>query len=109
MQSDELSTAVLQVINTLDQFNINMCNEVLQGEFVRCIFDLEQSLYQQQLGEKIAIDFEDNKDTIQLLKNKKGSIIRELDGVIAMKRSGKVSRASCRAIAAEPVLLNHYG
>ena len=60
------------MINTLDQFNINMCNEVLQGEFVRCIFDLEQSLYMEQLGQKIEIDFEDNKDTIQLLKNQKG-------------------------------------
>ena len=79
-----------QVINTLDQFNINMCNEVLQGEFVRCIFDLEQALYQEQLGEKIDIDFEDNKDTIQLLKNAKGSIIKELDSVITMNRSGQV-------------------
>ena len=63
------------MINTLDQFNINMCNEVLQGEFVRCIFDLEQSLYMEQLGQKIEIDFEDNKDTIQLLKNQKGPVI----------------------------------
>merc|ERR1712178_237337 len=37
-----------QVMNTLDQYNINMCNEVLQGEFVRCIFDLEQALYKEQ-------------------------------------------------------------
>merc|ERR1711957_279769 len=77
-----------QVMNTLDQYNINMCNEVLQGEFVRCIFDLEQEIYQTQIHEIVPIDFDDNKDTIKLMKDNKVSIIKELDAQAASKKTG---------------------
>jgi len=77
-----------QVMNTLDQFNINMCNEVLQGEFVRCIFDLEQELYEAQLHETIEIDFENNYDTIRVMMDKKKSIIDLLDQQISKKLTG---------------------
>jgi len=77
-----------QVMNTLDQYNINMCNEVLQGEFVRCIFDLEQEIYQTQIHEIVDIDFDDNKDTIKLMKDNKVSIIKELDAQAASKKTG---------------------
>jgi len=77
-----------QVMNTLDQYNINMCNEVLQGEFVRCIFDLEQEIYETQIHEKVEIDFDDNKDTIKLMKDSKVSIIKELDQQATQKKTG---------------------
>jgi hypothetical protein len=77
-----------QVMNTLDQYNINMCNEVLQGEFVRCIFDLEQDLYKTQLNREIEIDFEKNYDTIELMWGRRDSIIAEMDAEITKKHSG---------------------
>jgi myosin heavy subunit len=79
-----------QVMNTLDQYNINMCNEVLQGLFVECIFDLEQAVYKKQLGFEIKIDFDKNDDTIKLMKNgNKTSIIGTLDNVAKLKKQGK--------------------
>jgi len=80
--------------NTIDQFCINMCNEVLQGEFVRCIFDLEQDLYETQLGAKIEIDFERNDDTIELMYRNSGgppgksTIIDAMMKVQAQKKTG---------------------
>jgi myosin heavy subunit len=82
-------------MNTLDQFCINMCNEVLQGEFVRVIFDLEQNLYEEQLGKKIPIDFERNDDTIEIMyKNHAGppgknTIVSAMMTVQTNKQSGK--------------------
>eukprot|EP00658_Telonema_sp_P-2_P077801 TRINITY_DN712_c0_g1_i1.p1 TRINITY_DN712_c0_g1~~TRINITY_DN712_c0_g1_i1.p1 ORF type:complete len:1164 (-),score=423.48 TRINITY_DN712_c0_g1_i1:47-3538(-) len=78
-----------KTMNTLDQFNINMCNEVLQGVFVDVIFKLEQTLYFEQVHEKIEIDFDVNDDTIQLMKDRKHSIIEAMDQVIHKKKSGK--------------------
>ena len=75
-------------MNTLDQYNINMCNEVLQGEFVRCIFDLEQEIYQAQLHYTVPIDFDKNYDTIKLMSYKKASIISVLDEQATQKKTG---------------------
>jgi len=112
----EAACCMLQVMNTLDQFNINMCNEVLQGEFVRCIFDLEQvcvfsllvvyspvshaarfyvcwlqALYKDQIQEEIEIDFDKNYDTIELMKGRRNSIIAAMDTVITKNKVGKAA------------------
>jgi hypothetical protein len=77
-----------KTMNTLDQFNINMCNEVLQGVFVEVIFDLEQALYFEQVHEVIEIDFDVNDDTIQLMQDRRNSIIDAMDQVINKMKSG---------------------
>jgi len=77
------------VLNSLDQFNINYCNEKLQGVFVECVFTLERALYEDQIGDPI-ISLEtlgkiDNSDTLNYLADAKGrganSVVEQLDNV----------------------------
>jgi len=64
-------------MNSFEQYCINFCNEKLQGHFVDCVLKSEQAVYKSELGETVAIDFEDNKPTLQTIKR----ISRLLDDV----------------------------
>ena len=69
------------MINSLDQFNINMCAEVLQGEVARCNINMFAK-------DQIPIDFDLNDDTIDLMKHNTVSIIKQLDQQATQKKTG---------------------
>jgi len=77
------------VLNGLDQFNINYCNEKLQGHFVDCIFKLERALYEDQIGvpiiSKETLGKIDNSDTLEAIADARGrgarSVVKLLDEV----------------------------
>lgn len=68
-------------VNSLEQFCINLCNELLQKQFVTIVIDSEQAVYKEQLGRSIDLPLNDNQSTIDLLQAEKGSIISSLTDI----------------------------
>eukprot|EP00656_Telonema_subtile_P042724 TRINITY_DN4855_c0_g1_i12.p1 TRINITY_DN4855_c0_g1~~TRINITY_DN4855_c0_g1_i12.p1 ORF type:complete len:707 (-),score=167.75 TRINITY_DN4855_c0_g1_i12:1651-3771(-) len=74
-----------KVVNSFEQFCINLCNEKLQKHFVECVFGSEILNYKDQ-GLKITEDefeFIPNTKTVDMLQSlaKDGSVLTILDGV----------------------------
>eukprot|EP00656_Telonema_subtile_P046528 TRINITY_DN5300_c0_g1_i2.p1 TRINITY_DN5300_c0_g1~~TRINITY_DN5300_c0_g1_i2.p1 ORF type:complete len:697 (+),score=225.18 TRINITY_DN5300_c0_g1_i2:416-2506(+) len=72
-----------KVMNSFEQFCINLCNEKLQNLFVRCVFSFEINQYVLE-GLEISeddFDFTPNDQTVDLLQNSKKSILASLDEV----------------------------
>jgi len=71
-EEDKLQPVTGTTLNSLDQYNINYCNEKLQNHFVQVIFGQEKALYKDQLNRDDIITQEkfnqiNNKDTLDLL------------------------------------------
>lgn len=72
-----------KVMNSFEQFCINLCNEKLQNLFVRCVFTFEINQYVTE-GLQITeddFDFTPNDQTVDLLQNSKKSILAALDEI----------------------------
>jgi myosin heavy subunit len=72
------------LMNSFEQFCINLCNEKLQQQFVKCVLKTEQDIYFAELGEHVHIDFEDNSANLSAIKN----ISKLLDDTTNANRQG---------------------
>jgi len=71
-----------KLVNSFEQFCINLCNEKLQNHFVSCVFDVEIAQYQSENLKVTTDDFEfvGNELTLDLLQGPRG-ILDELNNV----------------------------
>lgn len=88
-QNDKIEAVDCKVVNGLDQLNINMCNELLQQEFVRVIFGLEIAAYAEQGHNFSFDDFDDNEPACLWLKEPRGPLLQALSKPAAQKKVGK--------------------
>lgn len=65
--------------NSLEQFFINVTNEMLQKNFVDIVFDRESRLYKEEGVSTADLVFTSNKEVIQVLTDKKNSILSALE------------------------------
>lgn len=70
--------------NRFEQLCINYTNEVLQGQFNRYIFRLEQEVYEREGINWNMIDYPDNTDCIKLIAGKPISVFTLLDQEITV-------------------------
>jgi len=90
--SDEVDPSQGKV-NSFEQFCINLCNEQLQQLFVEVVFQIEQSVYKEQLGHPIEMEEKDNKPTLELCMGKRDSIFSNLKEVRWRLQAGHTSCA----------------
>mmetsp|Transcript_44895 Transcript_44895/g.50355 ORF Transcript_44895/g.50355 Transcript_44895/m.50355 type:complete len:1721 (-) Transcript_44895:74-5236(-) len=65
--------------NSYEQLCINYCNEVLQQQFNKFVFKLEQQEYEQEGIDWSFVEFPDNQDILDLIENKREGILSILD------------------------------
>ena len=70
--------------NSFEQLCINYTNEILQGQFNKYIFRLEQAVYTREGIQWKMIDYPDNRNTIELISGKPYSIFTLLDQEITV-------------------------
>ncbi|KAL7066800.1 putative myosin A [Cryptosporidium serpentis] len=65
--------------NSLEQFFINVTNEYLQKNFTDVVFEKEQKLYNSEGISTANIEFKSNKEVLEVLCDKKNSILSALE------------------------------
>lgn len=77
-ENHKIEAVDAKVVNGLDQLNINICNELLQQQFVQVIFGLEKATYKEQ-GYTFAFDdYDDNKPACEFLTELSGPLLKAL-------------------------------
>jgi len=90
-ENHQLRAHKMQVVNGLDQLNINICNEMLQQQFVQVIFGLEMNAYEVQKVEFTFEGFADNKYACAFLTEEKGPLLTSFANVGRGPMCGKAA------------------
>jgi myosin-7 len=77
--------------NSFEQLCINYCNETLQQFYLNHVFKLEQNRCASEGMQLEHIDFQDNKETLDLLANQRLSIIDHIDEEIKVPKGTDAS------------------
>eukprot|EP00656_Telonema_subtile_P003664 TRINITY_DN11664_c0_g1_i2.p1 TRINITY_DN11664_c0_g1~~TRINITY_DN11664_c0_g1_i2.p1 ORF type:complete len:895 (-),score=259.24 TRINITY_DN11664_c0_g1_i2:177-2861(-) len=77
-ENHKIEAVDAKVVNGLDQLNINICNELLQQQFVQVIFGLEKATYKEQGYSFTFDDYDDNKPACEYLTDTGGPLLKAL-------------------------------
>lgn len=88
-ENHQIKAKNMQVVNGLDQLNINICNELLQQQFVQVIFGLETEGYKAQNVDFSFDNFEDNKKACNFLTASSGPLLKALEKPSNMRKTDK--------------------
>ena len=83
--------------NSFEQLCINYCNETLQQFYLNHVFKLEQNRCASEGMQLEHIDFQDNKETLDLLANQRLSIIDHIDEEIKVPKVRSGSQYATQA------------
>jgi len=74
---EDLLSPSTGIVNSFEQFCINLCNEQLQKNFIAVVFGFEEKMYAEELGtdrakELVKLEYESNDSTLDMMQKPMG-------------------------------------